>query len=372
MDRRPNRLGWRTLSPGAQLYVGAVIVGGTAALLAMLPSALPRPALFFVLLVGACLTSLWKVSLPIPLASGATLSVSHSAYLMALLLLGPEPALLIAVAGSLTQCTFKVKRRYPWYRTAFSVSAEALTMAAATLSYRWLGGPLAPTDVSGLAEPLVAAIATYFIVNTTLIAGAIAFSTGRSLWAVCRDDVLWSGASFAVASGVGAAAAVVVGRGDHWLAVLLLAPIYLTFRSYQLFVGRLDDQKRPLAETRRLHQEAVDALLKAREAEHALANERERLVVTLRSIGDGVITTDLDDIVLSINNAAEKLTGWTNEEAVGKSVSVVFQNFDPETHEPCNNAVALLDPDARNALGVSRRSTILAERDLTEHPIEES
>jgi len=46
--------------------------------------------------------------------------------------------------------------------------------------------------------------------------------------------------------------------------------------------------------------------------------------------------------------------------------------IDPDTHEPWDNSVALLDPDARNALGVSRRSTILAERDLTEHPIEES
>ena len=76
------------------------------------------------MVVVACSTSLWKINLPIPLVSGSTLSVSHAAYLMALLLLGPKQALLIAVAGSLTQCTFKVKQHYPTYRTAFSVSAE--------------------------------------------------------------------------------------------------------------------------------------------------------------------------------------------------------------------------------------------------------
>jgi PAS domain S-box-containing protein len=324
------------------------------------------------LLVAACCTSVWKINLPIPLASGSTLSVSHAAYLMTLLVLGPEQALLVAVAGSLTQCTFKAKQHYPVYRTAFSVSAEAITMAATSLTYGWLGGPLAPTDFSRLAQPLVGAIATYFMVNTGLVAGAIALSSGRTVWTVWRDDFLWSGASFAVASGAGAAAAVIVARGDQWLAVLLLAPVYLTYRSYELFVGRLDDQKRHLAETQRLHQEAVDALLQAREAERELANERERLLVTLRSIGDGVITTDLDGTILSINNVAEKLTGWTNDEAVGKSLNVVFQNFDPETREACDTSVARLVADAHNTLGVSRRSTILAERDLTEHPIEES
>jgi PAS domain S-box-containing protein len=371
MVPRPNAHGWRALSLTLQIYVVAVIVGGAIALISSFPTTFPRPGLFAVMVVAACLTSIWKTNLPIPLASGSTLSVSHAAYLMAFLLLGAKEALLIAVAGSLTQCTVKVKQRYPAYRTAFSVSAEAITMAAMSRAYLWLDGPLVPTDFSRLPQPLVGAMTTYFIVNTGLVAAAIALSTGRSLWKVWRDDFLWSGASFAVASIAGAVAAVVVARGDHWLAVLLLAPVYLTYRSYQLFVGRLEDQRRHLAETQRLHEEAVDALLQAREAERELADERERLVVTLRSIGDGVITTDLDGTILSINNVAENLTGWTNDEAVGNPLSVVFQTFDPETREPCNQSIPLVR-EAHRAAGVSRRSTILAERDLTEHPIEES
>jgi PAS domain S-box-containing protein len=253
------------------------------------------------------------------------------------------------------------------YRTVFSMAAEAITMVATGLSYTWLGGPVAPLDFSGLSQPLVAAIATYFFVNTGLVAGAIGRSTGRPVWIVWRDDFLWSGASFMVAGGAGAVAAVIIGRGEHWTAVLMLAPVYLTYRTYELFVGRLEDQKRHLAETQGLHQEAVDALLQARQAERDLDDERERLIVTLRSIGDGVITTDLNGAILSINNVAETLTGWTREEAVGRPLATVFQNFDTETREPCNNSVTTLVDTAT----VSRRCTILAERDLTEHPIEE-
>ncbi len=58
--------------------------------------------------------------------------------------------------------------------------------------------------------------------------------------------------------------------------------------------------------------------------EEALAAEKERLNVTLRSIGDGVITADSEGRVVLINNAAERLTGWGQEEAAGLDLSEVF------------------------------------------------
>jgi two-component system cell cycle sensor histidine kinase/response regulator CckA len=47
------------------------------------------------------------------------------------------------------------------------------------------------------------------------------------------------------------------------------------------------------------------------------ASEKERLDVTLRSIGDGVITTDTDGNIVMLNKAAEAMTGWTSDEASG-------------------------------------------------------
>ena len=203
---------------------------------------------------------------------------------MALLLLGPEAAMVVAVAGAWLQCTFRVKRPYPAYRTVFSMAAEAITMGATGIAYVWLGGVLAPFEFAQLARPLVATIATYFVVNTGLIAGAIASTSERSWWKVWRDDFLWSGASFMVAGTAGAAAAVVIARREHWKAALMLAPVYLTYRTYQVFVGRLEDQKRHTAETQRLHKETIEALMLARHAEHALAQEKERLASTVAEL----------------------------------------------------------------------------------------
>src|SRR5439155_7482129 len=184
-----------------------------------------------------------------------------------------------------------------------------------------------------------------------------------------RDDFLWSGVSFMVASSAGAVAAVVIQLGDQWIALLMLAPVYLTYRTYDLFVKRLEDQAKHVAETRRLHQETVEALLMARQAERALTDEKERLTVTLRSVGDGVITTDLHSTILSMNRVAETLTGWTQEEAIGKPLTAVFHNFDPETWRRCDNSIAALVQEPPT-IDVGRRSSVLAARDLTEHPIE--
>ena len=50
----------------------------------------------------------------------------------------------------------------------------------------------------------------------------------------------------------------------------------------------------------------------------------ENLRITLESIGDGVIATDIDGNVTKINKVAEELTGWKREEAVGSSFEEVF------------------------------------------------
>lgn len=128
-------LTWRALSTSTRLYVTVVIVAGLSMFAAYVPRTFPEPFLFGVLVVLSCVTSAWKVNLPIPLASGATLSASYAANLMALLLLGPSHAVVVAVAGAWTQCTYKVKRRYPLYRTLFSIAAEVLTMVATGVVY---------------------------------------------------------------------------------------------------------------------------------------------------------------------------------------------------------------------------------------------
>jgi signal transduction histidine kinase/ActR/RegA family two-component response regulator len=276
---------WQAVLPSrvARGYVAAVVLLGTAALVLSIPVALERPGLFAILLLLASLTSIWKVNLPIALASGSTLSVSYAANLMSLLLLGPRPATVIAVAGVWIQCTVNVKRPYPIYRTLFSMAAEAITMLATGMAYEQLGGAHSAFDLAALPRPLVGAIVTYFCVNTGLVAGAIGLSTDRSVAEVWRQEFLWSGASFFVAGGAGAIGAVVIDRGQLWLLALMIAPVYLTYRTYRVFVGRLEDQRQhrehlavALADMTRL-KELRNELLEREQNARASAEEANRL-----------------------------------------------------------------------------------------------
>jgi|GEM_PF-6012789 len=69
-------------------------------------------------------------------------------------------------------------------------------------------------------------------------------------------------------------------------------------------------------------------------AEHQLATEKERLAVTLRSIGDGVITADTRGKVLLLNKVAEELTGFRYEQAFLRPLSEVFRVVDEQTRIP--------------------------------------
>ncbi len=69
-------------------------------------------------------------------------------------------------------------------------------------------------------------------------------------------------------------------------------------------------------------------------AEEFLLMEQERLAVTLRSIGDGVITTDTSGLITLINPVAETLTGWSSADALGQEISDVFQIINENSRKP--------------------------------------
>ncbi len=78
-----------------------------------------------------------------------------------------------------------------------------------------------------------------------------------------------------------------------------------------------------------------------------LAFEKDRALVTLESIGDGVITTDADGRIEYLNPVAERLSGWTNETASGKAVSEVFRVVGEATRDPVADPVAACLQEAR-------------------------
>ncbi len=89
-----------------------------------------------------------------------------------------------------------------------------------------------------------------------------------------------------------------------------------------------------------------------------LSTQRERLSVTLRSIGDGVITTDVNGRIALINKMAEDLTGWQNEEAAGQPLGKVFNIINTKTGEPCESPVHEVTATGRIAGHANHRALL--------------
>ena len=104
--------------------------------------------------------------------------------------------------------------------------------------------------------------------------------------------------------------------------------------------------------------------------EDELAAEKERLSVTLRSIGDGVISTDLRGNVTSVNKVAEELTGWKEEEAMGERLTNVFHIVDELNRQPCEDPVRKVI-ETGGIIGLAN-NTILVSRDGKEYVIADS
>ncbi|MBD2186750.1 EAL domain-containing protein [Pseudanabaena mucicola] len=98
--------------------------------------------------------------------------------------------------------------------------------------------------------------------------------------------------------------------------------------------------------------------------------EKELAQVTLKSIGDAVITTDAEGNIRYFNPVAEKLTGWLAEEAEGLPLYDIFKIINELTREPAPNPITKA-LQKREIVGLANH-TILISRDGTEYAIEDS
>jgi PAS domain S-box-containing protein len=121
---------------------------------------------------------------------------------------------------------------------------------------------------------------------------------------------------------------------------------------------------------RRRQFETRDLLAERERSAEAMRAERERLRITLASIGDAVISTDAEGRVTFLNAVAEALTGWPEAEAAGRMLPDVFRIVNEHTREPVENpAVRALREGV--IVGLANH-TVLIARDGTERPIDDS
>jgi diguanylate cyclase (GGDEF)-like protein/putative nucleotidyltransferase with HDIG domain len=269
----------KELPLAARLYVSGVIIAGIAVFAFFFPHSIVHPGIFIALLLCSSLASALKVNLPLA-SGGSTMSVSYAVDFASLLLLGANETMLVAGTSAWSQCTFKTRARSAPFRTAFSMASLVLTVKAAGWAYTLLDGPppFVPYTFLTIPKPLVFAATVYFVFNTALVATAIGLTTKQSIWRVWNQNFLWSAPSYFFGAGAAAVAAAVVERGGYWMALLTAAPVYLIYRTYKVYMGRIQDQQRHVQQVSDLHLATIEALALAIDAKDQTAQSHIRRV----------------------------------------------------------------------------------------------
>jgi diguanylate cyclase (GGDEF)-like protein/putative nucleotidyltransferase with HDIG domain len=250
---------WKSLPVAAKVFVGLVIAAGMACLLlADIHQSSKNIAEFICYLGIAILGSRLRVTLP---GITGTLSVNFLFILVGIAELGYAEALTLGAIAMMVQSL------YPGRPTAiqltFNVCAGSLSTALAYLVYH----NAYFNEVIGI-RPLLLCLAAsiYFIVNAGCIAVVISFSEGQPLQRILVDCYFWSFPYYLAGGGI-AAAISWFNRNFNWETSLLFVPaVYLIYRSYRLYLGKLDDEKRHVEEMANLHLRTIEALALAIEA----------------------------------------------------------------------------------------------------------
>jgi diguanylate cyclase (GGDEF)-like protein/PAS domain S-box-containing protein len=115
---------------------------------------------------------------------------------------------------------------------------------------------------------------------------------------------------------------------------------------------------------------AVRNIIERKTAGKVLFEEKERAQITLNSIGDAVLSTDISGNVTYLNEVAEDMTGWSRKDASGRPFSEVLRIIDGSTREPCRNPMELAM--RQNTIVGLTANSILLRRDGHETQIEDS
>jgi signal transduction histidine kinase len=250
----------------ARIYVVLLSVSGLM-LAAMAAMRITRPVLNeclpFILLSAVASTMRVRL-LPLALrtrsetSGAAEMSVAFAFSYTAVLLGGGYPGALAALASGLSSSLLFTSRRHPFYRIAFNGASLVWSAWIAAMVLHRVGG----TFPHGLMWRNVLAVAAstyaYYLVNTMSVAGAVALSQRIPFWSTWSEGFLWTAAPGYFVGALAAAGIAFYYAQVHLLSFAVTLPaLYLSYRSYKAYIGKVEETQARLEEVQALYKESL-------------------------------------------------------------------------------------------------------------------
>jgi putative nucleotidyltransferase with HDIG domain len=258
----------------AKPFVACVCAVGMACLLlGMLPWHSSDTLEFVCYVALTAIASALKVVLP---GFEGTVSVNFVFVLVGIGSMTLSETLVFGIAAAIVQCYWKATRRLHVIHFIFNLSQVAIAITAAYWLYRFASVLLHGRTAIGL---LLAAI-VYFLLNTLPVATVVALAEKKPIIKKWRESYSWPFPYYLI----GAAIAGVIQLVNHiagWeMSLLLLPALYAIYRSYRLYLGRWEDEKRHLQDIASLHMRTIETLALAIEAkDHTTGDHLQRVRV---------------------------------------------------------------------------------------------
>jgi diguanylate cyclase (GGDEF)-like protein/putative nucleotidyltransferase with HDIG domain len=259
----------------ARVYIALMSVSGSLAFCWGIHPWSSQNLIRFAVYLGVTLISSgYKVSLP---GVQGTMSVYFLFLLLSVTQLTLPETLGIAGAATLLACYWHAKRRPTAAQIAFNIGSNFLS---ATVTYSTYHSSFWSDLSLGVPSRLVFSALVFFVTNTAPVAIVIGLTEGKAASRIWKDCYFWSFPYYLVSSslaGMFCWASSAVG----WEATLLMFPIVIVlFRSYQLYIGRLDSEKLHAEEVASLHLRTIEALALAIEAKDEVTHDHVQRVQT--------------------------------------------------------------------------------------------
>ncbi len=245
------------------------LVGAAVVLFALINWRTSDPSRFIVYLVFGVVASNLRVKLP---DIDGTMSVNFLFIIIGILELSLPETLVIGCASTLVQCLWNVRHAPRLHKVVFNVfSMMAPAIALSYYVYVHMHG-------YGVPLRLMSATCAYFFANTIPVAVVISLTEGKLFHKVWGECYFWSFPYYLIGAAI-AGLVTSVNRFIGWQISLLTIPvIYWIYRSYKLYLGRLEDEKKHVEQMADLHLRTIEALALAIEAkDHTTHDHLQRV-----------------------------------------------------------------------------------------------
>lgn len=193
----------------------------------------------------------------------ATVSVGFILFIVSIGSMSLSETVALGVTAALVQCYWKATKRLSLLHFIFNLSQISIALTGAF----WLNQFLVQGPLQGrVLIALLLSAAFYFFLNSLPVAIVVSLAEGSPIISKWRDTYAWTGPFYLVGAAI-AALVQFLNRHAGWeISVVVMPALYLVYRSYNVYIGRMADMKAHMQEMGALHLRTIEALALAIDA----------------------------------------------------------------------------------------------------------